>query len=182
METYEHSFLQHPIIEKDTEMLDQYAKMDGTITKLDEQYSALDADYKYNTTTPSTTSTFGSSKNADLYNAGAQLVGSIFTGIYNAQTQKQISNLQADILKQQNQLNYSLGIDKNKLDGDIADKQLQLQALLGKANQEAQIALQGSAQAEKLKQRKTIILLVGGGVILLGGLALFIFMRKRRAA
>jgi hypothetical protein len=182
METYEHSFLQHPLIERKTEMLDQYAKMDGTITKLDEQYSALDADYKYNTTTPSTTSTFGSSKNADLYNAGAQLAGSIFTGIYNAQTQKQISNLQADILRQQNQLNYSLGIDKQKLDADIADKQLQLQALLGQANLQTQAALQGQAQTEKLKQRKTIILLIGGGVILLGGLGLFLYLRKKRAA
>ena len=39
METYEHSFLQHPIIERNTEMLDQYAKMDGTVTRMDEQYS-----------------------------------------------------------------------------------------------------------------------------------------------
>ena len=174
METYEHSFLQHPIIEKKTEMLDHYAKMDGTITKLDEQYSALDADYKYNNAAPTTTS-----KNADLYNAGAQVLGSIFGAVYSGQTQKQISNLQADILRQQNQLNYSLGIEKNKLDKDIQDKQLQLQALLGKANLEAQTALQGSAQAEKLKQRKTIIILAGVGVLFLGGLGLFIYMKKR---
>lgn len=177
METYEHSFLQHPIIEKKTEMLDHYAKMDGTITKLDEQYSALDADYKYNN---GAATTIGTSKNADLYNAGAQVLGSIFGAVYSGQTQKQISNLQADILRQQNQLNYSLGIEKNKLDKDIQDKQLQLQALLGKANLEAQTALQGSAQAEKLKQRKTIIILAGVGVLFLGGLGIFLYMRKKR--
>lgn len=178
METYEHSFLQHPIIEKKTEMLDHYAKMDGTITKLDEQYSALDADYKYVDPPLGT----GTSKNADLYGAGAQLLGSVFGSVYNAQTQKQISNLQADILRQQNQLNYSLGIEKNKLDKDIQDKQLQLQALLGQASLEAQTALQGSAQVEKLKQRKTIIILAGVGVLFLGGLGLFLYMRKKRAA
>jgi hypothetical protein len=41
MEAYEHSFLQHPTIERKTEMLDHYAKMDGTKTKMDEQYSAI---------------------------------------------------------------------------------------------------------------------------------------------
>jgi hypothetical protein len=177
METYEHSFLQHPIIEKNTEMLDQYAKMDGTITKLDEQYSALDADYKYNTTTPSVLG-----KNADLYNAGAQVIGAGLSAYIGGQYQKKLSQMQADLLRQQNQLNYSLGIDRNKLDRDIAQKKLDIEALLGKANLEAQLALQGSSQTEKLKQRKTIILLVGGGVILLGGLGLFLYLRKKRAA
>jgi cell division septal protein FtsQ len=177
METYEHSFLQHPIIEKNTEMLDQYAKMDGTITKLDEQYSALDADYKYNTTTPSVLG-----KNSDLYNAGAQVIGAGLSAYIGGQYQKKLSEMQADLLRQQNQLNYSLGIDRNKLDSDIAQKKLDIEALLGKANLEAQLALQGSSQTEKLKQRKTIILLVGGGVLLLGSLGLFLFLRKKRAA
>ena len=158
-------------------MLDHYAKMDGTITKLDEQYSAIDSNYKNTVDPPLGT---GTSKNADLYGAGAQLLGSIFGSVYNAQTQKQISNLQADILRQQNQLNYSLGIEKNKLDKDIQDKQLQLQALLGKANSDAQLQLQASSQAEKLKQRKTIIILAGVGVLFLGGLGIFLYMRKKR--
>ncbi len=59
---------------------------------------------------------------------------------------------------------------------------LNLNALIAQQQLAVNAQLQGQSQAEKLKQRKTIILLVGGGVILLGGLALFIFMRRKKVA
>jgi hypothetical protein len=166
METYEHSFLQHPIIERKTEMLDHYAKMDGTKTRLDEQYSALDAEYK-NTVDPNVAS------------AAAALAGTLGGAFITAGTNKQIAQLQADIAKSQNDLAYQLGTDKNKLEADIAAKRDALQALIAQQTLGVNAQLQGQAQTEKLKQRKTIILLAGVGVILLGGLGLFIYMRKR---
>ncbi len=169
METYEHSFLQHPTIEKKTEMLDHYAKMDGTKTRMDEQYSAIDADYK-NVVDP------------NLYSALGQTVGAFGSALITAGTNKQIAQLQADIAKSQNDLAYQLGTDRNKLEADIAKKRDDLQALIAQQQLAVNAQLQGQSQAEKLKQRKTIILLVGGGVILLGGLALFIFMRRKKVA
>lgn len=166
METYEHSFLQHPIIEKKTEMLDQYAKMDGTVTRMDEQYSAIDENYK-NVVDP------------NLYTALGQLAGSVGGSLITAGTNKQIAQLQADIAKSQNDLAYQLGTDKNKLEADIAAKRDALNALIAQQQLAVNAQLQGTSQAEKLKQRKTIIILAGVGVILLGGLGLFIYMRKR---
>jgi hypothetical protein len=163
METYEHSFLQHPIIEKNTEMLDQYAKIDATKTKMDEQYSAFTVD-------------------PNLYSALGQTLGSVGGAFITAGSNKQIAKLQADIAKSQNDLAYQLGTDRNKLEADIAKKRDDLNALLAQQQLAVNAQLQGQSQAEKLKQRKTIILLVGGGVILLGGLALFIFMRRKKAA
>ena len=144
METYEHSFLQHPIIERNTEMLDQYAKMDGTVTRMDEQYSAIDENYK-NVVDP------------NLYTALGQLAGSVGGSLITAGTNKSIAQLQADIAAKRDALNAL-----------IAQQQLAVNA-----------QLQGTSQAEKLKQRKTIIILAGVGVILLGGLGLFIYMKKR---
>lgn len=167
METYEHSFLQHPTIERKTEMLDHYAKMDGTKTKMDEQYSAIDVEYK-NAVDP------------NLYSAAAQLGGSIGGALITAGTNKQIAQLQADIAKSQNDLAYQLGTDKNKLEASIAEKRDALQALIAQQQLSVNAQLQGSSQAEKLKQRKTIIILAGVGVILLGGLGLFIYMRRKR--
>jgi len=166
METYEHSFLQHPIIEKNTEMLDQYAMMDATKTRMDEQYSAIDKEYK-NVVDP------------NLYAALGQTLGTVGGAFITAGSNKQIAQLQADIAKSQNDLAYQLGTDRNKLEADIAKKRDDLNALIAQQQLAVNAQLQGQSQAEKLKQRKTIILLVGGGVILLGGLALFIFMRKR---
>jgi hypothetical protein len=169
METYEHSFLQHPIIEKNTEMLDQYAKIDATKTKMDEQYSAIDKEYK-NVVDP------------NLYAALGQTLGTVGGAFVTAGSNKQIAKLQADIAKSQNDLAYQLGTDRNKLEADIAKKRDDLNALIAQQQLAVNAQLQGQSQAEKLKQRKTIILLVGGGVILLGGLALFIFMRRKKVA
>ena len=166
METYEHSFLQHPIIERNTEMLDQYAKMDGTVTRMDEQYSAIDENYK-NVVDP------------NLYTALGQLAGSVGGSLITAGTNKSIAQLQADIAKSQNDLAYQLGTDKNKLEADIAAKRDALNALIAQQQLAVNAQLQGTSQAEKLKQRKTIIILAGVGVILLGGLGLFIYMKKR---
>ena len=167
METYEHSFLQHPIIEKNTEMLDQYAKMDGTVTRMDEQYSAIDKDYANFKIDPNVAS------------AAAQLGGTIGGAFITAGTNKQIAQLQADIAKSQNDLAYQLGTEKNKLEASIAEKREALNNLLAQQQLAVNAQLQGTSQAEKLKQRKTIIILAGVGVILLGGLGLFIYMRKR---
>jgi hypothetical protein len=101
METYEHSFLQHPIIEKNTEMLDQYAKIDATKTKMDEQYSAFTVD-------------------PNLYSALGQTLGTVGGAFVTAGSNKQIAKLQADIAKSQNDLAYQLGTDRNKLEADIA--------------------------------------------------------------
>jgi hypothetical protein len=169
METYEHSFLQHPTIERKTEMLDHYAKMDGTKTKMDEQYSALDSSYKY-----------GDGKNADLYSGLGTLLGTVGGAFITAGTNKQIAQLQADIAKSQNDLSYQLGTERNKLEADIAAKRDALQALIAQQTLGVNAQLQGQAQTEKLKQRKTIILLIGGGVLLLGSLGLFLYLRKKR--
>ena len=90
------------------------------------------------------------------------------------------AQLQADIAKSQNDLSYQLGTEKNKLEADIAKKQADLQALLAQQQLGVSATLQSQAQTEKLKQRKTIILLIGGGVLLLGSLGLFLYLRKKR--